>query len=66
MLSKPIEEVIMENGQFCGVKSEGEVCYGNLKIYKTRLSRARWSLEILLISRTRSRKSAKWCESFAS
>jgi RAB protein geranylgeranyltransferase component A len=25
MLSKPIEEVIMDNGKFVGVRSEGEV-----------------------------------------
>lgn len=27
MLSKPIEQVIMDNGKFVGVKSEGEVIY---------------------------------------
>jgi hypothetical protein len=30
MLSKPIEEVIMDNGKFVGVRSEGEVIFNIL------------------------------------
>ena len=32
MLSKPIEEVIIECGKFVGVRSEGEVSYQVIKL----------------------------------
>lgn len=34
MLNKPIEEIVMENGKVVGVKSEGEVRFCQMCIYK--------------------------------